>query len=168
MADFEASRARAAELKEQLNYHIKRYYDEDAPEISDYEYDMLMRELKAIEEEYPQLITADSPTRRVGGTASEKFAPVTFTVKMESLLDAFSEEELHSFDERVKQAVGETEYVVEPKIDGLSVMLEYRNGTFVRGATRGDGETGEDVTHNLLTIKSIPMTLKENLPLLEV
>ncbi len=168
MADFELMRKKAAELREQLNYHIKRYYDEDSPEISDYEYDMMMRELKAIEAEYPQLITADSPTQRVGGTASEKFAPVVHSVRMESLLDAFSEEELEAFDSRVKQAVGEVSYVVEPKIDGLSVSLEYRNGKLVRGSTRGDGDVGEDVTHNILTIKSIPLELSEKMPLLEV
>ena len=168
MADFELMRKRAAELKEQLAYHIKRYYDEDAPEISDYEYDMLMRELKGIEAEFPQLITADSPTQRVGGTASEKFAPVVHTVRMESLLDAFSADELIAFDSRVKQSAGEVNYVVEPKIDGLSVSLEYENGKLVRGSTRGDGDVGEDVTHNILTIKSIPLELNEKLPLLEV
>lgn len=168
MADFEIMRKRAADLKEQLNYHIKRYYDEDAPEITDYEYDMMMRELKEIEAEFPQLVTSDSPTQRVGGTASEKFAPVVHTVRMESLLDAFSTEELDAFDQRVKQAAGDAAYVVEPKIDGLSVSLEYENGRLVRGSTRGDGDVGEDVTHNILTIKSIPLELSEKLPLLEV
>lgn len=168
MADFEIMRDRATELRDQLNYHIKRYYDEDSPEITDYEYDMLMRELKAIEERYPQLITVDSPTQRVGGTASEKFAPVVHTVRMESLLDAFSTDELDAFDQRVKQAAGEAAYVVEPKIDGLSVSLEYENGRLVRGSTRGDGDVGEDVTHNILTISSIPLELNEKLPLLEV
>ena len=168
MADFELMRKKAAELKEQLNYHIKRYYDEDSPEITDYEYDMMMRELKDIEAEFPQLITSDSPTQRVGGTASEKFAPVVHTVRMESLLDAFSTDELDAFDQRVKQAAGEADYVVEPKIDGLSVSLEYENGRLVRGSTRGDGDVGEDVTHNILTIKSIPLELNEKLPLLEV
>lgn len=168
MADFEIMRDRAAELRDQLNYHIKRYYDEDSPEITDYEYDMLMRELKGIEEKYPQLITVDSPTQRVGGTASEKFAPVVHTVRMESLLDAFSTDELDAFDQRVKQAAGEAAYVVEPKIDGLSVSLEYENGRLVRGSTRGDGDVGEDVTHNILTISSIPLELNEKLPLLEV
>ncbi len=168
MADFEVMRKRAAELKDQLNYHIKRYYDEDAPEITDYEYDMMMRELKEIESEYPQLITSDSPTQRVGGTASEKFAPVVHTVRMESLLDAFSTDELDAFDQRVKQAAGDVCYVVEPKIDGLSVSLEYENGRLVRGSTRGDGDVGEDVTHNILTIKSIPLELSEKMPLLEV
>ncbi len=168
MADFELMRVKATELRDQLNYHIKRYYDEDSPEITDYEYDMMMRELKEIEAEFPQLITSDSPTQRVGGTASEKFAPVIHTVRMESLLDAFSIEELDAFDQRVKQAVGDVRYVVEPKIDGLSVSLEYENGRLVRGSTRGDGDVGEDVTHNILTIKSIPIELKQKLPLLEV
>lgn len=168
MASFDLMRERAEKLKEQLNYHIKRYYDEDAPEITDYEYDMMMRELKEIEAEFPQLITSDSPTQRVGGTASEKFAPVVHTVRMESLLDAFGEDELDAFDQRVKQAAGDAAYVVEPKIDGLSVSLEYENGRLVRGSTRGDGDVGEDVTHNILTIKSIPLELSEKLPLLEV
>lgn len=168
MTDFDLMRNKANELKEQLNYHIKRYYDEDSPEITDYEYDMMMRELKDIEARFPQLITSDSPTQRVGGTASEKFAPVVHAVRMESLLDAFSKEELDAFDQRVKQAAGEVDYVVEPKIDGLSVSLEYENGRFVRGSTRGDGDVGEDVTHNILTIKSIPLELNEKLPLLEV
>jgi len=168
MNDFDLMRKRAAELKEQLNYHIKRYYDEDSPEITDYEYDMMMRELKEIEAQFPQLITSDSPTQRVGGTASEKFAPVVHTVRMESLLDAFDFDELDAFNQRVKQSAGDVNYVVEPKIDGLSVSLEYENGRLVRGSTRGDGDVGEDVTHNILTIKSIPLELNEKLPLLEV
>ncbi len=168
MAEFEIKRERAARLREQLHYHIKRYYDEDSPEISDYEYDMLMRELKGIEEEFPQLVTVDSPTQRVGGTASKLFAPVVHNVRMESLLDAFSEEELDAFNSRVEQAAGQAEYVVEPKIDGLSVSLEYVDGKLVRGSTRGDGDVGEDVTHNILTISSVPETLSEKLPFIEV
>ncbi len=168
MAEFEIKRERAVELREQLNYHINRYYNEDAPEISDYEYDMLMRELKEIEAQFPQLITADSPTQRVGGSASKIFAPVVHSVRMESLLDAFSEEELYAFNSRVEQGAGQVEYVVEPKIDGLSVSLEYVNGRLVRGSTRGDGDVGEDVTHNILTVSSIPKTLTQKLPFIEV
>lgn len=168
MSEFEAMKARAEELTEQLNYHSNRYYNEDSPEITDYEYDMLMRELKTIEARFPELITENSPTQRVGGSAGSIFAPVTHSVRMESLLDAFSEDELYAFNSRVNQAVSNAAFVVEPKIDGLSVSLEYINGSFVRGSTRGDGDTGEDVTHNLLTIASIPMQLSEKLPLLEV
>ncbi len=168
MTEFEIKRERAVELKQQLNYHIKRYYDEDAPEITDYEYDMLMRELKAIEEEFPQLVSVDSPTQRVGGSASKIFAPVVHSVRMESLLDAFSEEELYAFSSRVEQAAGQVDYVVEPKIDGLSVSLEYVDGKLVRGSTRGDGDVGEDVTHNILTISSVPKALNERLPFIEV
>ncbi len=154
--DFKQAKKRAEELTQLLRYHNERYYNEDSPEISDYEYDMLGRELRAIEAEFPELITADSPSQKVGGAVARLFTPVKHAVKMESLLDAFSFEELYSFDKKVKEAVGATEYSVEPKIDGLSVSLEYQNGAFVRGSTRGDGETGEDVTANLLTIESIP------------
>ncbi len=150
---------RAEELRELLRYHNERYYNDDAPEISDFEYDTLQRELRAIEAEYPQLLTEDSPTQKVGGAAARLFTPVKHIVKMESLLDAFSFEELYDFDRKVKEAVSDTVYSVEPKIDGLSVSLEYSGGKFVRGSTRGDGETGEDVTANLLTIKSIPKTI---------
>lgn len=157
--DFKQAEKRAQELTKLIRYHNERYYNEDAPEITDYEYDMLGRELRAIEEQYPELRTKDSPTQKVGGAAARLFTPVKHTIKMESLLDAFSYEELEAFDKRVIDAVGKTVYSVEPKIDGLSVSLEYKNGSFVRGSTRGDGETGEDVTANLLTIKSIPKTI---------
>ena len=157
--DFKQAEKRAQELTKLIRYHNERYYNEDAPEITDYEYDMLGRELRAIEEQYPELQTKDSPTQKVGGAAARLFTPVKHTIKMESLLDAFSYEELEAFDKRVIDAVGKTVYSVEPKIDGLSVSLEYKNGSFVRGSTRGDGETGEDVTANLLTIKSIPKTI---------
>lgn len=168
MNDREHAKTRIKELTESLRYHSRKYYDEDAPEISDYEYDMLMRELRSLEREYPDLAQPDSPTVKVGGSASLAFSPVTHTVRMESLLDAFSEGELDAFRDRVEQAVGQTSYCVEPKIDGLSVSLEYVNGIFVRGSTRGDGDTGEDVTHNLLTIASIPRELKEKIPFIEV
>ncbi len=158
--DFEQAKVKAEQLKKEIAYHSELYYNNDAPEIDDYSYDMLMNELKSIEAEYPQLITADSPTQKVGGSASLKFSPVKHAVKMESLQDAFSYEELKAFDARVTSVIGnDFLYSVEPKIDGLSVSLEYKNGAFFRGSTRGDGETGEDITENLLTIKSIPKTL---------
>lgn len=154
--EFNQAKQRAEELIRLLRYHNERYYNDDAPEITDYEYDMLNRELRAIEAEFPQLSSADSPTKKVGGSAGKHFAPVKHRVKMESLLDAFSFEEVYSFDQKVQAAVSNSVYSVEPKIDGLSVSLEYENGSFVRGSTRGNGETGEDVTANLMTINSIP------------
>ncbi len=150
-------------LREQLRYHNKKYYDEDAPEISDYDYDMMQRKLRALEAEHPEFVDANSPTQRVGGAASEKFSKVTHTYPLESLQDVFSFDELSEFYERVENAVGQAAYVVEYKIDGLSVALEYVDGVFVRGATRGDGQVGEDVTENLRTIRDIPKML-ENAP----
>ena len=150
-------------LREQLRYHNKKYYDEDAPEITDYDYDMLSRRLRALEAEHPEFADPDSPTRRVGGTASEKFSKVVHAYPLESLQDVFSFEELSEFYDRVEGAVGRAEYVTELKIDGLSVALEYVDGVFVRGATRGDGAVGEDVTENLRTIRDIPKML-ENAP----
>nr|WP_300129878.1 NAD-dependent DNA ligase LigA [uncultured Butyricicoccus sp.] len=147
-------------LREQLRHHNKKYYDEDAPEISDYEYDQLQRRLRALEAQYPELQDPNSPTQRVGGTASEKFSKVTHAYPLESLQDVFSLDELGEFYERVAGTVGQAEYVVEYKIDGLSVALEYVDGVFVRGATRGDGQVGEDVTENLRTIADIPQTLQ--------
>lgn len=146
----------------------RRYYNEDDPAVSDYEYDRLMLEIKAIEAEHPEWVSAASPTQHVGGRADNTFAPVVHRVKMESLQDVFSFDELYAFDARVRAAVGEVAYSVEPKIDGLSVSLEYEHGRFVRGSTRGDGETGEDVTANLATIRSIPERIPTDLPLLEV
>lgn len=150
-------------LREKLRYHNEKYYNEDAPEISDYEYDMMQRELRALEAAHPEYADADSPTQRVGGTASGRFAKVTHAYPLESLQDVFSFDELSEFYGRVEGAVGQAEYVVEYKIDGLSVALEYVDGVFVRGATRGDGQIGEDVTANLKTIKDIPQRL-ENAP----
>ncbi|MGO5028187.1 NAD-dependent DNA ligase LigA [Candidatus Agathobaculum pullicola] len=150
-------------LREKLRYHNEKYYNEDAPEISDYEYDMMQRELRALETAHPEYSDADSPTQRVGGTASGRFAKVTHAYPLESLQDVFSFDELSEFYGRVEGAVGQAEYVVEYKIDGLSVALEYVDGEFVRGATRGDGQVGEDVTANLKTIKEIPQKL-ENAP----
>ncbi len=166
--DINEIKARAEELRQQINYHNIRYYNEDSPEISDYEYDMLLRELEQIEENYPQLKTPDSPTARVGGEAAAKFSPVEHIVPMESLHDSFSHDEIRDFDRRVRENADSPAYVVEPKIDGLSVSAEYRNGVFVRGSTRGDGRVGEDITDNLKTIRSLPMKLKKPLPYLEV
>lgn len=160
---------RIKELRDLLNYHSHKYYVEDKPELSDFEYDKLLRELKNLEEERPDLITPDSPTQRVGGKPLEGFEKVVHAVQMQSLADVFSEEELIAFDNRVRDTLNENyEYVVEKKIDGLSVSLIYEDGVFVRGATRGDGMVGEDVTQNLRTIKSIPLVLKKKVPLLEV
>lgn len=150
-------------LREQLRHHNEKYYNEDAPEISDYEYDMLQRRLRALEAEHPEYDDPDSPTHRVGGTASTKFSKVPHAYPLESLQDVFSFEELGEFFDRVEGTVGAAEYVVEHKIDGLSVALEYDHGLFVRGATRGDGQVGEDVTENLRTIAEIPRRL-ENAP----
>lgn len=165
---------RIEELRKLINYHNHKYYVEDSPEIEDYEYDRLYHELLELEEKNPHLVTPDSPTQRVGGQASNAFEKVIHTVKMESLQDVFSVEELYAFDRRVRESLedAEIEYVVEKKIDGLSVSLEYENGMFIRGSTRGDGIEGEDVTANLKTIKSIPLRLSlpegSELPYLEV
>lgn len=165
---FEEAKARALQLAKELNYHNDRYYNQDDPEISDYEYDMLLRELENIEAQFPQLITSDSPTQRVGGSKGEKFSPVTHAVPMESLHDSFSADEIRDFDRKVREVIDHPVYVVEPKFDGLSVSCEYRNGVFVRGSTRGDGTTGEDVTDNLMTIKSLPKRIKNAPAFLEV
>lgn len=166
--DFEQAKVRVKELTEIINYHNNRYYNQDSPEISDYEYDMLLRELENLEQEYPSLLFENSPTQRVGGEAAQKFAPVSHSVPMESLHDAFSAEELYDFDRRVRASAQNPVYVVEPKFDGLSVSCEYRNGIFVRGSTRGDGLVGEDITDNLKTIKSLPKRLSKPVPYLEV
>ena len=166
--DFNNAKVRAKELTEQLNYHNNRYYNLDSPEISDYEYDMLLRELENIEQLYPQLVNAQSPTQKVGGAKGEKFSAVTHVVPMESLHDSFSHDEMIDFDRKVKEVTPDAKYVVEPKIDGLSVSCEYQNGVFVRGSTRGDGQTGEDVTDNLMTIKSLPKRIDNAPEFLEV
>jgi len=156
--------ARIAELREQIRFHNYRYHVLDDPTVSDAEYDALMRELRALEAEFPDLITPDSPTQRVGGAASEKFAKVRHPVPMLSLGNAFEEEGLRAWRERVVRVLGDDApiaFVVEPKIDGLAIALTYEHGRFVRGATRGDGEIGEDVTPNLRTIASIPLTLSD-------
>ncbi len=148
-------------LSKQLNEHIYHYYVEDAPIISDYDYDMMMRKLTALEEEFPELRSPVSPTQRVGGAVAEEFESFRHEVPLLSLQDAFSYDELMAFDERVKKTCPDARYAVELKIDGLSVSLTYEKGVFVRGATRGDGRIGEDVTGNLKTVGSIPMILKE-------
>lgn len=159
---------RITELRKQIRYYNKKYYVEDAPEIDDFEYDMLYRELQNLEVEFPQLRTADSPTQQVGGAPLAQFSKVRHEVVMESLHDSFSPEELRDFDRRVRGEVSDVTYVVEPKFDGLSVSLEYRDGVFIRGSTRGDGTIGEDVTENLHTIRTIPKMLTRPLPFLEV
>lgn len=164
----EQARKRVKELREVIERNNRLYYMENNPELEDFEYDALTRELKALEKEYPELVTPDSPTQHVNEGVSNKFSKVTHTVKMESLQDAFSYEELRDFDQRVRDAGIEPEYVVEAKIDGLSVSLEYQNGRFVRGSTRGDGLVGEDVTENLATIKDIPQILPDAPEFLEV
>ncbi len=156
------------DLRATLRYHSDRYYNDDAPEIEDYEYDMMMRELKALEEAHPEFDAPDSPTKRVGGKADNSFESVFHTVRMESLQDAFSKDEIIDFDKRVSSVVSNAHYVVEPKIDGLSVSLEYVNGVFSRGSTRGDGDTGEDVSGNLRVIHNIPLKLNKNIPFIEV
>ncbi len=163
-------KSRISELRETLKHHSNRYYNEDSPEISDYEYDMLTNALKALEAEHPELITSDSPTQRVGGEADlNTFEKVTHTVQMGSLQDVFSTADVVAFVDRCKATLGDVPvFSVEPKIDGLSVSLEYVNGVFTRGSTRGDGFVGEDVTANLKTIKSIPKRLVEPVPFLEV
>lgn len=182
----EEAQKRIKELKDITAYHAKKYYDDDEPEISDFEYDMLMLELRNLEKEYPELITADSLTQHVGGTVKEGFEKVEHEVPLQSLQDIFNFDELYAFDERVKKVIEDYEseneqfqfempdslsekekvkvkYVVETKIDGLSVSLEYKDGIFVRGATRGNGLVGEDITENLKTIKHIPKKLKEKI-----
>ena len=163
--NFEQAKKRAEELRPLLQYYTKKYFD-DEQVVSDYEYDMLMRELKQIENEYPELITEDSPTQRVGTGAIKKgFEKVTHEVPLQSLQDVFTFEEVEEFDQRMQKAAIEfsrpLDYVVETKIDGLSSAIEYRNGKLYRGATRGNGIVGEDVTQNIYTIKHVPKELKE-------
>ncbi|NMB33574.1 MAG: NAD-dependent DNA ligase LigA [Clostridium sp.] len=160
---------RIKSLRELLNYHSYKYYAQDSPEIDDSEYDAFYRELEKLESKRPDLITPDSPTQRVGEKPLEWFDKVTHAIQMQSLTDVFSEGELLDFDRKIREGVGtDVEYVVEKKIDGLSVSLIYKDGAFIRGATRGDGFIGEDVTQNLRTIRSIPLRLRSALPLLEV
>lgn len=159
---------RILSLRARVEYHANRYYNLDDPEISDFEYDRLFHELLDLEEQNPQYYSPTSPTVRVGGSASNTFAQVEHKVQMGSLQDIFSFEELRDFDRRVRETVPNPSYVVEPKIDGLSVSLEYRDGVLTVGSTRGNGFTGEDVTENIRTIRSVPLSLPDKLPLLEV
>ena len=162
----EQAKKRIDELNKLTAYYATKYYDDDAPEISDFEYDMLMNELKNLEREYPEFITKDSLTQKVGGTVKEGFAKVEHEVPLQSLQDVFSFEDVEDFDKRMRKEDENVTYVVETKIDGLSVSLEYKNGEFVRGATRGNGQIGEDVTDNLKTIKHIPQKLKETIDII--
>lgn len=159
---------RMAQLRQELNQAGYRYYVLDDPTMSDYDYDRLLRELEELEQAHPEEITADSPTQRVGGQVLESFQQVEHPVPLESLQDVFSPEEVAEFTGRMEEVMGTPVYSVEPKVDGLSVAIEYRDGQFFRGATRGDGRVGEDVTENLRTIRGIPMTLPEKLPRLIV
>ena len=162
------AKEQAEQLRRELEQHNYNYYVLDRPTISDFEYDHMLRALEDLEREHPELVTPDSPTQRVGGKALDSFAKVVHRVPLESLQDVFDFEELGEFDRRVRESVSDVSYLVEPKIDGLSVALEYENGIFVRGATRGDGTVGEDVTENLRTIKSIPLKLDNAPPALIV
>jgi DNA ligase (NAD+) len=162
-------RSRVEELREQVRYHNRRYYIEDAPEISDAEYDALYRELEELEATHPELVTPDSPTQRVGGEPLEGFEQVRHAIPMLSLANARKIEELREWDARVRRLLGPDEegrlrYVTEPKIDGLAVSLLYEKGRFVRGSTRGNGTVGEDVTQNLRTVRAIPDVLSDDPP----
>jgi len=166
--DKKQAKKRIEELREQVEYHAKRYYDEDKPEISDFEYDMLMVELRNLEKEYPEFQSKESLTQKVGGHVKEGFEKVTHEVPLQSLQDVFSLEEVEEFDMRIRKKAEENEikeinYVVETKIDGLSAALEYKDGIFTRGATRGNGLVGEDVTQNLKTLKTIPQEIKDKI-----
>ena len=164
----EEAKKRIDELKNLTAYYAKKYYDDDNPEISDFEYDMLMVELRNLEKEYPEFVTPDSLTQHVGGTVKEGFEKVVHEVPLQSLQDIFDFDELYAFDERVKKSLEKEniKYVVETKIDGLSCSLEYKKGIFIRGATRGTGEVGEDITENLKTIKHIPQKLNEEVDII--
>ena len=160
-------RGRIEELRELVRYHNRRYYVEDAPEISDAEYDALYKELEILENEHPELVTTDSPTQRIGGEPLEEFEQVMHAVPMLSLSNARKLEDLYEWDARVRRLLGDDEeprYVTELKIDGLAVSLRYERGRFVRGATRGNGTIGEDVTANLRTVRSIPERLSGDYP----
>ena len=166
--DINTASKRVAELTELINYHNRKYYVEDDPEIEDFEYDALMRELRALEAEFPELLSPASPSQRVGGAPVSGFKKVNHTVQMGSLQDVFGFSEVRDFYDRICESVSHPYFTVEPKIDGLSCSLEYRDGLLVCGSTRGDGFVGEDVTANIKTIGSVPLKLPESLPLLEV
>src|SRR5512143_1640094 len=159
MADL---KQRLSELREQVNFHNYRYHVLDDPVISDAEYDRLMNELKRIEAEHPEWITPDSPTQRVGGQVSERFAKVSHPAPILSLANAFSGDDVRDWYTRISKLIPagrQVQFTVEPKIDGLSVVLHYRSGVFVQGATRGDGAIGEDITPNLRTVKAVPLKI---------
>ena len=166
--DEATAKQRMAELQQQLERYNEEYYVQDAPSVTDYEYDMLLRELETLEQQYPQFAAVDSPTKHVGGAASRTFEKVPHTVQMMSLQDVFSYEEMNAFVQKCQEELANPEFSVEPKIDGLSVSLEYTNGVFTRGSTRGDGFVGEDVTANLMTIANIPKKLEHAPAFLEV
>ena len=160
------AKKRIEDLRNQVEYHAKKYYDDDRPEISDFEYDMLMVELRNLEKEFPEFSSKESLTQKVGGHVKAGFKKVTHEVPLQSLQDVFSLEEVEEYINKIEEKAQEQnienrKYVVETKIDGLSAALEYKQGKFVRGATRGNGIVGEDVTQNLKTVKTIPMELKE-------
>ena len=164
----EQAKKRIQELREKTEYYAKKYYDDDNPDISDFEYDMLMVELRNLEKEYPEFISKESLTQKVGGHVKEGFEKVTHEVPLQSLQDVFSLEDIEDFchkmeEKAVENGIKEIKYVVETKIDGLSSALEYKNGKFVRGATRGNGLVGEDVTQNLKTVKTIPMEINDKI-----
>ncbi len=164
----EQAKKRIDELKDIINKNNYNYYVLDNPKISDFDYDMYLRELEQLEIQFPELVTPDSPTMRVGGESDNTFEKVTHTVQMGSLQDVFNYDEVLAFDKKVRVTVANPTYVVEPKIDGLSVSLEYVDGVLTRGSTRGNGLIGEDVTQNIKTIKSIPLKLTRSVPFLEV
>ena len=166
--DEATAKQRMAELQQRLERYNEEYYVQDAPSVTDYEYDMLLQELETLEQQYPQFAAADSPTKHVGGAASRTFEKVPHTVQMMSLQDVFSYEEMNAFVQKCQEELENPEFSVEPKIDGLSVSLEYTNGVFTRGSTRGDGFVGEDVTTNLMTIANIPKKLEHAPAFLEV
>ncbi|MCI8637244.1 MAG: NAD-dependent DNA ligase LigA, partial [Clostridia bacterium] len=166
--DKKQAKERIENLRKQVEYHAKKYYDDDKPEISDFEYDMLMLELRNLEKDFPEFQSEKSLTQKVGGTIKEGFQKVTHEVPLLSLQDVFSLEEVEDFVTRIEQKAKENEieqvtYVVETKIDGLSASLEYKNGELVKGATRGNGQVGEDVTNNLKTVKTIPERIKDKI-----
>ena len=164
----EEKKARIEYLTDALNYHNKKYYIDDSPEISDFEFDALLVELEKLEEEFPQFKLPNSPTMRVGGEAASTFAEIKHDVPMQSLQKAFSKQEIVDFDRRVREVIDNPQYVVEHKIDGLSVSIEYIDGNFYRASTRGDGVTGEDISENVKTIRTVPLKLKDKIPYLEV
>lgn len=166
--DLKAAKKRLEELRKIINYHNKNYYDLDSPTISDYEYDMLYRELESLEYSFPKLKTLDSPTNKIGGVAKKELKQVKHVVPMESLHDCFSIEEIKDFDKKLRETIKSPEYAVEPKIDGLSVSIEYKNGVLFRASTRGDGLVGEDITDNIRAIKSVPKILSENIEFIEL